>query len=112
MSKKAILPGSEIIRKRILDVINKTLSEEMDTVPITEEHFLYESNLDSFGYAVFWISLSENIKLEFANELSSMKDKDIAEIMPKDYIDSLDMRFYEVSELIDRIEMAFSKCQY
>lgn len=112
MSKKAILPSSENIRKRILDVINKTLSEEMDTVPIGEEHFLYESNLDSFGYAVFWISLSENIKLEFANELSGMKDKDIAEIMPKDYIDSLDMRFYEVSELIDRIEMAFSKCQH
>ena len=112
MSKKAILPGSENIRKRILDVINKTLSEEMDTVSIGEEHFLYESNLDRFGYAVFWISLSENIKLEFANELSSMKDKDIAEIMPKDYIDSLDMRFYEVSELIDRIEMAFSKCQH
>lgn len=112
MSKKAKLPGSENIRKRILDVINKTLSEEMDTVPIGEEHFLYESNLDSFGYAVFWISLSENIKLEFANELSGMKDKDISEIMPKDYIDSLDMRFYEVSELIDRIEMAFSKCQH
>ena len=112
MSKKAILPGSENIRKRILDVINKTLAEEMDTVPITEENFLYESNLDSFGYAVFWISLWENIKLEFANELSNMKDKDIAEIMPKEYIDSIDMRFYEVSELIDRIEMVFSKCQH
>lgn len=110
MSKKAKLPGSEIIRKRILDVINKTLSEEIDTVPITEESFLYESNLDSFGYAVFWISLSENIKLEFVKELSGMKDKDIAEILPKDYIDSLDMRFYEVSELIDRLEIAFSKC--
>lgn len=111
MSKKAILPGSENIRKRILDVINKTLAEEMDTVPITEENFLYESNLDSFGYAVFWISLWENIKIEFAEELSNMKDKDIAEIMPKEYIDSIDMNFYEVSELIDRIEMAFSKCQ-
>ena len=112
MSKKAILPGSENIRKRILDVINKTLAEEMDTVPITEEHFLYESNLDSFGYAVFWISLWENIKTEFADELSNMKDKDIAEIMPKEYIDSIDMNFYEVSELIDRIEMAFPKCQH
>ena len=112
MSKKAILPGSENIRKRILDVINKTIAEEMDTVPITEENFLYESNLDSFGYAVFWISLWENIKIEFADELSNMKDKDIAEIMPKEYIDSINMNFYEVSELIDRIEMAFSKCQH
>ena len=112
MSKKAILPGSENIRKRILDVINKTLSEEMDTVPITEENFLYESNLDSFGYAVFWISLWENIKLEFANELSSIEGKDISGILSKEYIDSLDIRFYEVSELVDRIEMAFSECQH
>ena len=112
MSKKAILPSSENIRKRILDVINKTLSEEMDTVPIGEEHFLYESNLDSFGYAVFWISLWENTKLEFANELSSIEGKDISGILSKEYIDSLDIRFYEVSELVDRIEMAFSKCQH
>ena len=112
MSKKVKLLGSENKRKEILDVINKTISEEMDTVPITEENFLHECNLDSFGYAVFWISLWENIKIEFADELSSMKDKDIAEILPKEYIDSIDMRFYEVSELIDRIEMAFSKCQH
>ena len=112
MSKKALLPGSGNIRKRILDVINKTLSEEMDTVPITEENFLYESNLDSFGYAVFWISLWENTKLEFANELSSIENKDISGILSKEYIDSLDMRFYEVSELVDRIEMAFPKCQH
>ena len=111
MSKKVKLLGSENKRKKILDVINKTITEEMNTVPITEENFLYESNLDSFGYAVFWISLWENIKIEFAEELSNMKDKDIAEIMPKEYIDSIDMNFYEVSELIDRIEMAFSKCQ-
>ena len=112
MSKKVFLPGSENIRKRILDVINKTLSEEMDTVPITEENFLYESNLDSFGYAVFWISLWENTKLEFANELSSIEGKDISGILSKEYIDSLDIRFYEVSELVDRIEMAFPKCQH
>ena len=112
MSKKAFLPGSENIRKRISDVINKTLSEEMDTVPIGEEQFLYESNLDSFGYAVFWISLWENTKLEFANELSSIEGKDISGILSKEYIDSLDIRFYEVSELVDRIEMAFSKCQH
>ena len=112
MSKKVKLLGSENKRKKILDVINKTITEEMNTVPITEENFLYESNLDSFGYAVFWISLWENIKIEFADELSNMKDKDIAEIMPKEYIDSIDMNFYEVSELIDRIEMAFSKCQH
>ena len=112
MSKKVKLLGSENKRKKILDVINKTILEEMDTVQVEEENFLHECNLDSFGYAVFWISLYENIKIEFADELSNMKDKDIAEIMPKEYIDSLDMRFYEVSELIDRIEMAFSKCQH
>ena len=111
MTKKVKLPGSENIRKRILDSINKTLSEEMDTIPITEENFLYESNLDSFGYAVFWIGLSENLKIEFADELSNMKDKDIAKIVSKEYVDSIDMRFYEVSELIDKIEAAFSKCQ-
>ena len=77
MSKKVKLLGSENKRKEILDVINKTIAEEMDTVPITEENFLHECNLDSFGYAVFWISLWENIKIEFADELSNMKDKDM-----------------------------------
>ena len=49
---------------------------------------------------------------EFANELSSIENKDISGILSKEYVDSLDMRFYEVSELIDRIEKAFSKCQH
>ena len=82
-------------RKEILDIINKVLSDEQDTIPIDEENFLYESNLDSLGYAIFWIGL--NTELISKYKLSSP-------LLIPEYIDSLDMMTYKVSDLITAIE--------
>lgn len=82
-------------RKEILDIINKVLSDEQDTIPIDEENFLYESNLDSLGYAIFWIGL--NTELVSIYKLSSP-------LLIPEYIDSLDMMTYKVSDLITAIE--------
>ena len=88
-------------RQEILDVINCVLSEEVDTIPVTEENFLYESNLDSLGYAIFWITLNT----EFGKRCG------IAEhVLSKDYLDTLNMNTYEVSELIDHIEIELASC--
>ena len=82
-------------RKEILDIINKVLSDEQDTIPIDEENFLYESNLDSLGYAIFWIGL--NAELISKYKLSSP-------LLTTEYVDSLDMMTYKVSDLITAIE--------
>ena len=82
-------------RKEILDIINKMLSDEQDTIPVDEENFLYESNLDSLGYAIFWIGL--NTELVSIYKLSSP-------LLTTEYIDSLDMMTYKVSDLITAIE--------
>ena len=82
-------------RKEILDIINKMLSDEQDTIPVDEENFLYESNLDSLGYAIFWIGL--NTELVSKYKLSSP-------LLTTEYIDSLNMMTYKVSDLITAIE--------
>lgn len=49
-------------RKEILDIINGIILEEIDTVAVTEESKLSDSNLDSFGYAMFWVGLTTKLK--------------------------------------------------
>ena len=87
-------------RQEILDVINSVLSEEVDTVPVTEENFLYESNLDSLGYAIFWITLNT----EFGKRCKITEP-----VLSKDYLDTLNMNTYEVSELVDHIEIELAR---
>lgn len=87
-------------RQEILDVINCVLSEEVDTIHVTEENFLYESNLDSLGYAIFWITLNT----EF-----SKRCKITEPVLSKDYLDTLNMNTYEVSELVDHIEIELAR---
>ena len=63
MSKKAFLPGSENIRKEILEFINKIIEEEHGN-PVTEDSLLTDSEIDSFGYAMFWLSINQNYGIE------------------------------------------------
>ena len=87
-------------RQEILDVINSVLSEEVDTVPVTEENFLYESNLDSLGYAIFWITLNTAF-----GKICGITGP----VLSKDYLDTLNMNIYEVSELVDHIEIELAR---
>ena len=63
MSKKSILPGSKNKRKEILEFINKIIEEEHGN-PVTEDSLLTDSEIDSFGYAMFWLELNSNYKIE------------------------------------------------
>lgn len=75
MSNKAKLPGSKKKRKEILDFINKILTEEHGNV-LTENNLLTDSEIDSFGYAIFWLEINNNYKLEEIKGIDSGIDYD------------------------------------
>ena len=50
-------------RQEILEFINKIIEEEHGN-PVTEDSLLTDSEIDSFGYAVFWLELNSNYKIE------------------------------------------------
>ena len=63
MSKKAKLPGSKNIRKEVLEFINKIIEDEHGN-SITEDSLLTDSEIDSFGYAMFWLSINQKYGIE------------------------------------------------
>ena len=63
MSKKAKLPGSKKNRKEIIEFINKIIEEEHGN-SLTEDSLLTDSEIDSFGYAMFWLSINQNYGIE------------------------------------------------
>ena len=63
MSKKAKFPGSKKNRKEILEFINKIIEEEHGN-SVTEDSLLTDSEIDSFGYAMFWLSINQNYGIE------------------------------------------------
>ena len=63
MSKKVKLLGSKKNRKEILEFINKIIEEEHGN-SLTEDNLLTDSEIDSFGYAMFWLSINQNYKIE------------------------------------------------
>ena len=81
-------------------VSNVEFAKSIETIPVTEENFLYESNLDSLGYAIFWITLNT----EFGKRCKITEP-----VLSKDYLDTLNMNTYEVSELVDHIEIELAR---
>ena len=90
MSKKAKLPGSKNKRKEILEFINKIIEEEHGN-PLTEDSLLTDSEIDSFGYAVFWLELNSNYKIEEIKGLDEGIDYTILKVgKVVDYVISKD----------------------
>lgn len=50
-------------RQEILEFINKIIEEEHGN-PVSEDSLLTDSEIDSFGYAVFWLELNSNYKIK------------------------------------------------
>ena len=50
-------------RQEILEFINKIIEEEHGKT-VTEDNLLTDSEIDSFGYAVFWLEINSNYQLE------------------------------------------------
>lgn len=73
-------------RKEILSEINKILIEEHAN-PLKEDDLLILSELDSFGYAILFLTLSS-------------ENNNCCE---NDYVNSIDFNSYKAKDLIDRI---------
>lgn len=75
-----------ISRDELLKEINKILIEE-NAKAIAEDDLLISSELDSFGYAVLFITISDKHNDCCMNE----------------YVESIDFKTYKAKDLIDRI---------
>lgn len=73
-------------REELLNEINKILVEE-NAKAIKEDDLLISSELDSFGYAVLFITISDRYNDCCMNE----------------YVNSIDFNSYKAKDLIDRI---------
>ena len=60
-------------RQEILEFINGIIKEEHGT-PLMEEQLLTDSNIDSFGYAIFWLEIHEHYKLNGIDKLDEKMD--------------------------------------
>lgn len=75
-------------RIKNLELINKILIEE-NAKAIQEDNLLTDSELDSFGYAVLFITLEADLNLN---------------CFGKEYLSSIDYKTYTMKDLLDRIE--------
>ncbi len=75
-------------RKEYFNFINKVLVTE-NAKAIEEDNLLTDSELDSFGYAVLFITLEADLNLN---------------CFEKEYLNSIDYKTYTMKDLLDRIE--------
>lgn len=73
-------------RKKILVYINETIKSENGN-EVQEENILPDSNMDSFGYAIFWLSIEQKYGKCFTH----------------DEISKIDYKTLTVKAIIDRI---------
>lgn len=71
-------------RQEILDLINKTILEEHGN-ELVEEDLLANSNIDSFGYAVLWITV----------------EQEVGSKIPREIEDAIDYKEFTVSDFIN-----------
>lgn len=74
--------------KEYFNFINKVLVTE-NAKAIEEDNLLTDSELDSFGYAVLFITLEADLNLN---------------CFEKEYLNSIDYKTYTMKDLLDRIE--------
>lgn len=79
-------------RAEILSKINKIIKEEHGN-EVTEDNIITDCGIDSFGYAILWIGLENDI---------IDKPEDIV-LFPKEYYES-DYSLLTFKKLIDRVE--------
>lgn len=82
-------------RKEILDKINQIIEEEHGR-EVTEESLLTDCEIDSFGYALLWLGLENDI----------VKTPEDVKIFSREYTDSIDYGVYKVGEIVDKLEEA------
>lgn len=75
-------------RTEYFNFINKVLVTE-NAKAIEEDNLLIDSELDSFGYAVLFITLEADLNLN---------------CFEKEYLNTIDYKTYTMKDLLDRIE--------
>ena len=90
-------------REEILETINKIIKEDFpcnwEFKEVAENDLLSDSNMDSFGYAMFWMNISQDYKI-----VKETGNEDIDNKARIDYVNWIDYKVYTVKDLIDRIE--------
>ena len=92
------------MRNEILKTINEIIKEDFPCnckyTEIKEDDLLTDSNMDSFGYAMFWLQIAE--KYPILKDIESLDDKEKSEAI-NNYVNIIDYKTYKVKDLIDRI---------
>lgn len=83
-------------REHILSKINKIIEEEHGE-SVTEEDLLADCGIDSFGYAMLWLGMENDI----------VKTPDGAKVFSKEYLDAVDYSTLTVADVITVIEKAY-----
>ena len=90
-------------REEILKTINKIIKEDFpcnwEFKEVAENDLLSDSNMDSFGYAMFWMNISQDYKI-----VKETGNEEIDNKVSIDYVNWIDYKVYTVKDLIDRIE--------
>lgn len=88
------------ILKRINEIIKEDFPCNLDYKEIKEDDLLSDSNMDSFGYSIFWLNIADeyNILSDATSLSESDKNKEIIE-----YVNNIDYKTYRVKDLVDRI---------
>lgn len=90
-------------REEILKTINKIIKEDFpcnwEFKEVAENDLLSDSNMDSFGYAMFWMNISQDYKI-----VKETGNEEIDNKASIDYVNLIDYKVYTVKDLIDRIE--------
>ena len=90
-------------REDILKTINKIIKEDFpcnwEFKEVAENDLLSDSNMDSFGYAMFWMNISQDYKI-----VKETGNEEIDNKASIDYVNLIDYKVYTVKDLIDRIE--------
>ena len=90
-------------REEILKTINKIIKEDFpcnwEFKEVAENDLLSDSNMDSFGYAMFWMNISQDYKI-----VKETGNEEIDNKASIDYVNWIDYKVYTARDLIDRIE--------
>ena len=71
-------------RVDVLNYINKVIKKERGT-EVTEDNVLTDSKLDSFSYAIFWLSLENKYGKFYGDELEKipMSELKVSQVIDK-----------------------------
>lgn len=81
-----------MLRKEVLDCINKIIEDEHGTTVLEEDDYIIDADIDSFGILTVFLELD---KVYDAFPKSQFSAKDLVKIKVKDLIDVVERKLNE-----------------